>query len=166
MPPRVVVVGPRGSGKKTVGELLATLLGIRFDDTDRQVEAAAGTTISDIFIESGEDVFRKLEREAVAKSLRESNGVLALGGGAILDDGIRQLLAQHVVVYLDIELADATKRVGITRDLPLLLGNPRAQLHALMNARRPLYEGVATHTVSTSGKEPSAVVDEIVEAVS
>jgi shikimate kinase len=166
MPPKVVLVGPPGSGKTTVGELLAARLGTGFDDTDRQIEAAAGTTISDIFIESGEEVFRKLERDAVAKSLRESDGVLALGGGAILDEGTRQLLRQHVVVYLDIELADATKRVGMNRDRPLLLGNPRAQLHALMNARRPLYEEVATHTISTSGKEPSVVVDEIVEAVS
>jgi shikimate kinase len=166
MPPKVVLVGPPGSGKTTVGELLAARLGTGFDDTDRQIEAAAGTTISDIFIESGEEVFRKLERDAVAKSLRESDGVLALGGGAILDEGTRQLLRQHVVVYLDIELADATKRVGMNRDRPLLLGNPRAQLHALMNARRPLYEEVATHTISTSGKEPSVVADEIVEAVS
>jgi shikimate kinase len=166
MPPKVVLVGPPGSGKTTVGDLLAARLGISFDDTDRQIEAAAGTTISDIFIESGEDVFRKLEREAVARSVRESNGVLALGGGAILDGATRQLLHDHFVVYLDIELADATKRVGMNRDRPLLLGNPRAQLHALMNARRPLYEEVATHTISTSGQEPSQVVDQIVEAMS
>ena len=166
MRPKVVLVGPPGSGKTTVGELLAARLGVNFDDTDRQVEVTAGTTISDIFIESGEEFFRKLEREAVARSLREASGVLALGGGAILDEGTRQLLREHTVVYLDIELADATRRVGMNRDRPLLLGNPRAQLHALMNARRPLYEEVATHTISTSGKEPSAVVDEIVEAVS
>lgn len=166
MPPRVVLVGPPGSGKTTVGELLATRLGVGFNDTDRQIEAASGTTISDIFIERGEEVFRELEREAVEKSLRESSGVLALGGGAILDVGTRQLLRGHNVVYLDIELADATKRVGMNRDRPLLLGNPRAQLHTLMNARRPLYEEVATLTVSTSGKEPSQVVDEIVVAVS
>lgn len=165
MPPRVVLVGPPGSGKTTVGELLAERLQTAFDDTDRQVEAEAGTTISDIFIEQGEERFRALERASVATALRESNGVLALGGGAILDEHTRKLLSDHVVVYLDVELADATRRVGMNRDRPLLLGNPRAQLHGLLQARRPLYEEVATHTVSTSGKEPGDVVSEIVAAL-
>ena len=162
MPPRVVLVGPPGSGKTTVGELLAERMETTFDDTDRAVESAAGVTISEIFIEQGEEHFRALERGAVATALRECHGVLALGGGAILDERTRELLRDHVVVYLDIELADATKRVGMNRDRPLLLGNPRAQLHALLQARRPFYEEVATHTISTSGKEPADVVSEIV----
>ena len=93
------------------------------------------------------------------------DGVLALGGGAILDHDTRAQLREHVVVYLDVELSDATKRVGFNRDRPLLLANPRAQLHSLMEARRPLYEEVASVVVTTTGKTPAVVVAEIVETM-
>ena len=165
MPPQVVLVGPPGSGKTTVGELLAQRLDTTFKDTDREVEAVAGMAVAEMFVEHGEEYFRALEREAVAKSLAEHDGVLSLGGGSILDDATRKQLLGHRVVYLDVELAAATRRIGLNRDRPLLIGNPRAQLHALMEARRPLYEQVATTVVSTSDKEPAAIVDEIVEAL-
>lgn len=165
MTPRVVLVGPPGAGKSTVGKLLAEHFSTEFKDTDSEIEKVAGMPVADIFVEHGETHFRALEREAVARSLTEYDGVLALGGGAIMDDETRNSLRDHTVVYLDVELSDATKRVGFNRDRPLLLGNPRAQLHALMEARRPLYEEVASISVSTSGKTPADVVAEIEKAL-
>ena len=165
MAPRLVLVGPPGSGKTTVGTLLAQQLATTFRDTDTDVEMTAGITVSDIFLEHGEERFRELEREAVARGLTEHDGVLALGGGAILDPGTRKRLREHVVVYLDVELSDATKRVGFNRDRPLLLANPRAQLHSLMEARRPLYEEVASVVVITTGKTPAVVAAEIIETM-
>jgi shikimate kinase len=161
----IVLVGPPGAGKTTVGTLLATSLATTFRDTDTEIEEASGKTVADIFIDNGEEHFRELERTAVATGLTHHDGVLALGGGAILNGDTRKLLRQHIVVYLDVELSDATRRVGFNRDRPLLLVNPRAQLHSLMEARRPLYEEVASIIVLTSGKTPEQVVAEIIEAL-
>jgi shikimate kinase len=165
MAPLVVFVGPPGSGKSTVGRLVASRFGTTFRDTDSDVEGMAGLRVSEIFFEHGEEHFRALERAAVQTALVEHDGVLALGGGAILDADIRQLLRGHRVVYLDVGLADAAKRVGFNRERPLLLGNPRAQLNTLLEARRPLYEEVATIVVVSSGKTPTAVAAEVAEAI-
>jgi shikimate kinase len=165
MAPRVVLVGPPGAGKSTVGRLLSRSLSVPFRDTDVDVEAGAKLRVADIFFELGEEHFRSLEKDAVRVALAEHDGVLALGGGAILDEDTRKLLVGHQVAFLDVGLADAAKRVGFNRDRPLLLGSPRAQLNALMNERRPLYESVATLVVVTDSKTPDAVVREIVEAL-
>jgi shikimate kinase len=165
MAPLVVLVGPPGAGKSTVGRMLASRFGTTYRDTDLDVEKVAGMRVADVFFEHGEDHFRELERTAVADALNEHAGVLVLGGGAILDPTTRELLHEHRVVYLDVDLADATKRVGFNRDRPLLLGNPRAQLHALMEARRPLYEEVATAVVNSSGKTVAAVTAEVAEVI-
>jgi shikimate kinase len=163
--PLVVLVGPPGAGKSTVGRLLADRLGVAFRDTDADVEAAAGAAIGDIFVEHGEVRFRELERAAVAAAMADHDGVLAVGGGAVLDHDTRRRLRGHAVAFLDVGVGDAARRIGLNRDRPLLLGNPRAQWKALMAARRPLYEEVATVTVTTDGATPEAVAALVAEAL-
>src|SRR5690606_41716146 len=114
------------------------------------------------FVEDGEEHFRALERAAVAAALTSCDGVLALGGGAILAEETRAALAGHTVIYLSVELPDAVKRVGLGTGRPLLAVNPRATLKHLLDQRRPLYEQVATHTVVTDGRTPEEIVEEIV----
>jgi len=165
MTPAVVLVGPSGSGKSTVGRIVAERLGVAHRDTDADIEASADLSVADIFVEHGEDRFRELERSAVTAALAEHEGVLSLGGGAVMDDGTRTRLRGGPVVFLDVGIADAARRVGLNRDRPLLIGNPRAQLLRLMEARRPLYEEVAAVTVQTDGKTPEQVGDEVLRAL-
>ncbi len=160
--PLLVLVGPPGAGKSTVGARVAASLGVPFRDTDRDVEDTAGMPIADIFVDDGEPRFRELERRAVATALCDHDGVLALGGGAVLDRETRDRLAGLRVVYLAVGLADAAKRVGLARDRPVLALNPRAQLHQLLEARRPLYESVAAITVATDKRSVDEVVREVI----
>ena len=165
MAPHAVIIGPPGSGKSTVARLVADRLGMRARDTDDDVEAVAGMTVGDVFVERGEDGFRALERAAVATALAEHTGILALGGGAILDPGTRELLGGSTVVFLDVGIKDAASRIGLNRDRPLLLGNPRAQWLRLMEARRPVYEEVATVRVDTDGKSAEEVAAAVLAAL-
>ena len=168
--PAIVVVGPPASGKTTVGTAIAAALGLPFRDTDADVEAATGTSIADLFVSSGEPHFRALEQQAVARALAEHDGVLALGGGAVTSAATRQLLVDHArtgaqVLWLDVDVASAAKRAGLSRDRPLLAVNPRAMLRTMLEARAPLYAEVATVTVSTSGRPVEEVVAEVLAAV-
>lgn len=165
MAPRVVLVGPPGSGKSTAAGLVATRLGVTARDTDDDVQRAAGRSVSDIFLDQGEEVFRRLERESVAAAVAEHDGVLAVGGGAVLDATTRELLRGLVVVFLDVGIKDAASRIGLNRDRPLLLGNPRAQWISLMEGRRKLYDEVATARVGTDGRTPDEVADEVAALV-
>ncbi|HET7801316.1 MAG TPA: shikimate kinase [Humibacillus xanthopallidus] len=160
--PAAVVVGPPGAGKTTVGALLAERLGVPFHDVDAAVEAAEGRAISDIFVDDGEAAFRDLERAEVARSLADERGVVALGGGAVMDPLSEAALAGHTVVFLDVAIADASKRIGFDRSRPLLSVNPRASWIAMMKVRRPTYERVASVRVDTAGRTPEEIVDAIV----
>jgi shikimate kinase len=162
MAPVAVVVGAPGAGKTTVGQAVAALLGVPFADTDAIIEERAGKPIPEIFFDDGEDAFRLLERTAIADALRDFDGVLALGGGAILHEGTRALLAGHPVVYLTVVLSDAVKRVGLGAGRPLLAINPRATMKYLLDQRKPLYASVAAHTIPTDGREIDDIVDEVV----
>lgn len=159
--PRVVLVGPPGAGKTTVGIALAAHLGVAFRDTDRDIEAAAGKSVAEVFYDDGEEHFRALERAAVARAIAEHTGVLAVGGGAILAEETRAALAGRPVVFLAVRLADAAKRVGLARDRPVLALNPRAALATLLAARTPLYEEIATARVDTDGRTPEEVVGDV-----
>jgi shikimate kinase len=159
--PRAVLVGPMGAGKTTVGRILAARWGVDVRDTDADVEAAAGKPVPEIFVDEGEERFRELERAAVAAALASHDGVLSLGGGAVLDADTRTLLEGHPVVFLRVGLADAVKRVGLGTGRPLLLGNVRSRVRQLLDERTPVYEAVAALVVDTDGRSPEQVADEI-----
>jgi len=161
MAPVAVFVGAPGAGKSTVGKAVAGLVGVPFVDSDAIIEERAGKPIPEIFFDEGEDAFRALASEVISDALSRFNGILALGGGAILNDGTRALLAEHTVVYLSVELSDAVKRVGLGAGRPLLAINPRATLKYLLDQRRPLYAEVATHTVATDGRDPEEIAAEV-----
>ncbi|WP_405739234.1 shikimate kinase [Streptomyces sp. NBC_00028] len=165
MSPRVVLVGPMGVGKSTVGQLLAERLGVRYRDTDDDIVAAQDRTIAEIFVDEGEPAFRAIEKAAVQRALTEHDGVLALGGGAILDEDTRASLAGLPVVYLSMDVEEAVKRTGLNAARPLLAVNPRKQWRELMEARRHLYEGIATAVVATDGRTPEEVTEVALDAL-
>lgn len=165
MSPRLVLTGPMGVGKSTVGQLLAERLGVGYRDTDDDIVAAEGREISDIFVEDGEPAFRALEKEAVRQALASHDGVLSLGGGAILDADTRALLAGERVVYLSMDVEEAVRRTGLGAARPLLAVNPRRQWRELMEARRSLYEETATAVVPTDGRTPEEVAEAVLDAL-
>jgi shikimate kinase len=164
--PAVVLVGPPGAGKSTVGRLLAGRIGVDFTDVDDLIVARAGRSISEIFITDGEPVFRQLEEAEVAAALAGRHGVLALGGGAVLSQRSRSRIHGHRVVFLSVGMAEGVRRTGLSTARPLLAGvNPRATFAALLNARLPLYREVATVEVATDGRRPDEVAEDVLDAI-
>ncbi|MPY79247.1 MAG: shikimate kinase [Actinophytocola sp.] len=163
--PQVVLIGPPGSGKSTVGRLLAQRLGCGFADADADIEAKEGRKIPDIFTEDGEPYFREVEERIIAEGLVRHDGVFSLGGGAVLSAATRKHLAGHTVVFLTVGLTVGMRRTGLSTARPLLAGvNPRATFKALLDERMPLYREVSTIEVATDERIQDEVVDEILVA--
>ena len=168
MPPRVILIGPPGAGKSSVGRSLARLLQEEFVDTDVVIAARENKSISEIFVDQGEPYFRKVEEEVLLDVLKNHKGVLSLGGGAPLSSSAQSAIKESgsTVIFLDVSLAAVAPRVGFNRDRPLLLGNPRAQWQELMNTRRPIYESLAQHQVVTDKLSPTQAANAIVTLLS
>ncbi|MEV6588872.1 shikimate kinase [Streptomyces acidicola] len=162
--PLIVLVGPMGVGKSTVGQLLAERLGVGYRDTDDDIVAEQGRTIADIFVDEGEPAFRSIEKRAVRTALAEHAGVLALGGGSILDADTRAALAGLQVVYLSMDVEEAVRRTGLNTARPLLAVNPRRQWRELMEARRHLYTEIAHAVVPTDHRTPEEVTQAVLDA--
>jgi shikimate kinase len=162
----MVVVGPPGAGKTTVGRVLARRMGVEFTDADAVIVERTGKAIADIFLQDGEDAFRTIEAEVVADLLTSTDGVLALGGGSVLAAATRERLQDHRVVHLTVGLADGLRRTGMSTARPLLAGvNPRATFKALLDARAPLYRAVATVEVETDRRSANQVARAVLVAL-
>jgi shikimate kinase len=157
----VILIGPPGSGKSSVGKLLADRLGVPFADTDAEVEAAAGKSVGDVFVEDGEPAFREYERAAAARSLGARAGVVALGSGAVLDADVRRMLEGRNVVYLSAGFAKVARRTGMDRAHVVVPGNPRGMLRAMLEQRRPVYEELASVTVPTDDLAPEEIAADL-----
>jgi len=167
MAPRVILIGPMGSGKTTVGKLVAEKLQIPFRDTDQVIEETTGKSVSDIFLEDGEDEFRAIEKKVLRDELLADGAVLALGGGAPISVDAQSALRAIAspVIYLDISLAAVAPRIGFNRDRPLLLHNPRGQWQTLMEARRPIYESIADSVIDVNDKTEAEIVSIVLEVL-
>ncbi|WP_407688432.1 shikimate kinase [Mycobacterium sp. HUMS_1102779] len=163
MAPKAVLVGLPGSGKSTIGRRLARALDVELLDTDAAIERRTGRSIADIFATDGEPEFRRIEEDVVRAALADHDGVVSLGGGAVTSPGVREALAGHTVVYLEISAREGVRRTAGSTARPLLAGPDRAERYRdLMAQRIPLYRRVATIRVDTNRRNPGAVVRHIV----
>ncbi len=162
---KIVLIGPPGAGKSSIGKALAKEISAAFIDSDSEIERIAGKKISDIFVEEGESAFRKVEVGVVTQILESFEGVIALGGGAPINIAIQEVLTgvDYPVIFIDVSISQAANRIGFNKDRPLLLINPRQQWMNLMSERRPIYEKLATQTVVSDSMKPHEVARLICE---
>ena len=167
MPPRLILIGPMGSGKTTIGRTVAKRLSLTFRDTDQVIESETGKKVSEIFLDEGEDKFRLLEKAVLRQELLTDDTILALGGGAPISIDAQSALRAIAspVIYFDISLASVAPRIGFNRDRPLLLNNPRGQWETLMQERRPIYESIADFVIDVNAKSEQEIVDEILVVI-
>ncbi len=152
--PVAIIIGPPGAGKSTVGALLAAKLGVPFTDADSVIAETAGKPVSDIFVQDGEAAFRALERATAAQLIGGQPGVLALGGGAVLDPATQKLLDGQRVIYLETRFRTVVHRSGMDGPHPPIPGNPRGRLKQMLDERHPVYAGLAWRTVATDDRDP------------
>lgn len=167
MTKKIVLIGPPGAGKTSIGKALSKELELAFIDSDAEIERISGKTISEIFVDQGEEVFRKTEVETVTRILAEFEGVVALGGGAPINPEIQKVLlnSEYPVIFIDVSISQAANRIGFNKDRPLLMINPRQQWLHLMSERRPIYEKLATITVSSDNSKLAEVAKTITDKI-
>jgi shikimate kinase len=163
MAPKAVLVGMPGSGKSTIGRRLAKALDTALLDTDVKIVETTGRSVAEIFSTEGEKAFRRIEEEVVRAAVAEHDGIVSLGGGAITSPGVRDALAGHTVIFLEISAAEGIRRTTGGTVRPLLAGaDPAQKYRELMAQRVPLYRQVATMRINTNRRNPGAVVRYIV----
>ena len=167
MPPNLILIGPMGAGKSTVGAEVAKNLNLTFSDTDSLIEIDQGKSISDIFVEDGEAHFRLVEESIVIDALKQEVGVLSLGGGAVMNLEVQRALKESgaKVIFLDISLSAVVPRIGFDTPRPLLMVNPRQRWNELMQERRPTYEALADLRVDVSELSVDQAVARIIASI-
>ena len=159
--PALILVGPPGSGKSTVGRMAAERLGLEFRDFDDDIERVHGIQAGELVVKLGREKFQESEREILAELLPQLDGVLALGGGTPTAPGVSELLEPYHVVFLDVTLEHLLRREGLVTLHPWLMPNPRAHLKELLNTRRPVYTAVSAATIPTSDRTPEDVLADV-----
>jgi shikimate kinase len=163
MTPRAILIGAPGAGKTTVGASLARELGCEFADSDQLVEVEHGQSVSDIFVNQGESVFREWEHLSITQALSGFDGVLSLGGGAVMNaDTARELQESNAPIFwLEVSSSVAFRRAGLSAPRPLLVGNVRANLVSLLETRTPIYESLATYRIDANTLDPQQLAEQI-----